>query len=384
MTSSTVDFIKVHIKRFVLVYWQFWARVLVRVRRPIVVGVTGSVGKTSTLAMLQAVLDHSEASEKLGWVHYTDSNMNDYIGLPMTVLLFDDFIYSSRQRLVASLVLPFRVLYLFVRYPKILVLEYGTSKKGRLPRLARLVPPDIAVVTTIGPSHLDGLKSVQGVFQEKSALVSAVPTSGLVVLGSEHEYVAQLEALSKAPVVKVGGRGLQLCEGIARAVGLHLGLSKKTIDAAIAGYRPRKGRLNFLQFDRLTLIDDSYNANPLSMRLGLDTLNERAGSARRRVAFLGTMAELGEDKVRFHDEIGRYAREKCDVIVGVGELARYYRPDFWFSTSDECAENLHELIHADDCVLVKGSASVKMSSVVEALSNWTGSRDRSRQSSEIV
>jgi UDP-N-acetylmuramoyl-tripeptide--D-alanyl-D-alanine ligase len=293
--------------------------------------------------------------------------MNDDIGLPLTVLRYEQWI-DWRNLWEASLLLP-RALRLafFSGYPRVLVLEYGTGWHTHLHRLVKVAPPDIGVVTTIGPAHLDRLKTVQGVVHEKSAIVLAVPPSGLVVLGADHDYVADLEAQAKGPVVKLPGRGADLARNIAQAVALHLGIPKQAIEAALAEVRPAKGRLNELHLGGMTVIDDSYNANPLSMRLGLDRLAELAQPGQRRIALLGSMAELGDEASQYHQQIGAYAREKADVVIGVGKFARDYGPDHWFPDSDECARQLHGLVRADDCVLVKGSASVRMNITIEPL-----------------
>jgi UDP-N-acetylmuramoyl-tripeptide--D-alanyl-D-alanine ligase len=125
--------------------------------------------------------------------------------------------------------------------------------------------------------------------------------------------------------------------------------------------------LTELRLGGLTIIDDSYNANPLSMRFGLDTLAETAVPPQRRIAFLGSMGELGAEAMRYHQQIGAYAHEKADVVIGVGELARYYDPDQWFADSNECAQQVRGLVVPGDCVLVKGSRFVHMDAIVERL-----------------
>jgi len=167
--------------------------------------------------------------------------------------------------------------------------------------------------------------------------------------------------------VKLPGRGADLARNIAQVVALHLGIPKQAIEAALAEFRPAKGRLNELRLGGMTVIDDSYNANPLSMRLGLDRLAELSQPGQRRIAFLGSMAELGDEAGQYHQQIGAYAHEKADVVIGVGELARHYGPDHWFPDSGECARQLHGLVEAGDCVLVKGSASVRMNVIIEPL-----------------
>jgi UDP-N-acetylmuramoyl-tripeptide--D-alanyl-D-alanine ligase len=348
-------------------YSSFCARLVLRIRKPLIIGVTGSAGKTTSVHMIAAVLQHPAARQVVGTVAHSVHNMNDDNGLPLTVLRYEHWV-SWYNVWKVPLLLP-RALWLafFARYPRVLVLEYGTHSRGHLHHLVKVAPPNIAVVTTIGPAHLDRLKTLQGVVHEKSAVVHAVPASGLIVLGADHDYVADLEARAKGRVVKLPGRGADLARDIARVVALHLGVPEQAIEAALADFRPMKSRLNELRLGGMTIIDDSYNANPLSMRLGLDRLAEAARPVQRRIAFLGSMGELGAEATQYHEQIGVYAHQKADVVIGVGELARHYDPDHWFADSDECAREVHGLVVPGDCVLVKGSHSVHMSAIVERL-----------------
>ena len=107
--------------------------------------------------------------------------------------------------------------------------------------------------------------------------------------------------------------------------------------------------------------------NPLSVKFGLDMLEKMTKPGQRRVAILGTMAELGEESVRLHEEVGQYARERVDLLVGVGEQAKCYQPNTWFDNSGECAESINSYLRKGDCVFIKGSASANMGQIVKKL-----------------
>ena len=234
-------------------------------------------------------------------------------------------------------------------------------------QMAELARPTVAVVTAIGPAHLQFFDSVDQIAQAKSALVRAVLPSGLVVLGQDNEYASNMSRESPAPVVKVPGSGRELAENAARAVGRYFGLPDEVIGRALSACGAVEGRLNILDLGPITVIDDAFSANPMSMRLGLDTLASIARPEQRRVAILGTMAELGPRGPHYHEEMATYAQARADVVIGIGELAQVYRPDHWFATSKLCASSLRQLVHRNDCLIVKGSHSVHLDRVVQEL-----------------
>lgn len=359
-------------------YMVFWARMVLRVRKPLIIGVTGSVGKTTTTTMIGSVLSHRDAERVVGPVGYTLENMNDDLGVAATVLRFDHaFVlpWGYIGRVAWYCLITWRALRLMLgHYPKVMVVEYGMGWSGNIRRQVAVAAPAVAVVTAIGPAHLEKTKTVEGVVREKCELVRAVPPSGLVVLGEGHDYVSQLEQMAQAPVVKVGGKGVELSQNITRAVCRHLGVPDGVVDSGLRDFKGPKRRLNRLEFDGMTVIDDSYNANPLSMNHGLDILFKTAKPEQRRLAILGAMGELGEEAPRYHEQVGAYARRQADVVVGVGELARHYKPDVWFETSDACVEQIESLVRFGDCLLVKGSASVQMERVVNKLREIAGRR----------
>lgn len=352
-------------------YLHFWARLVIQRRKPLIVGITGSVGKTTTTEMIASVLKQPEVERLVGRVGQVTNNMNDDVGLPATLLLFDDFKEDyPPSRLAAAFMAPWRALMLgstMDPYPGLFVLEFGAGWGGHIARLARLAPPTIAVVTTIGPAHLERFQTVEGVAKEKIDLVKAVPPTGLVILGTEHDFVIPFSEAARSPVVLVSGRGLELTENATRAVCRHLRIPEDLIDNGIRAFQPPKGRLNILQCGQTTVIDDSYNANPLSMKFGLDMLTKTASPTDRKVAILGFMAELGNHSPKYHREIGLYARKHADILIGIGELARHYEPDQWFPTSEDCAEHIESLLGPKDCILIKGSGSAGTRRVVEQL-----------------
>lgn len=351
-------------------YLDFWAYFVLRCRQPKIIGVTGSVGKTTTKELIAAVLMHKSAYNTVGLVWKAHGTMNDNNGLPLAVLGFHDYPKSILQDISWLCALPLRALLLVTlkQYPKVLVLEFGAGYGGDLGRNVVLAPPDIAVITAIGPAHLEIFGSVENIVEVKSALVRSVPrTTGLVVLGSANTYAANMDKYTSARVVKVAGRGRTLSENVAYVIAEHFGLPKELACQAVSERGPINRRLEVKEFASLTMINDSYNANPLSMRLGLDTLSEIAKPINRKVAILGMMGELGKDAPIFHRELAPYARTRADIIIGVGSLALLYEPDKWFATSLECADQLKNILRAGDCILVKGSFSVELKWVVKRI-----------------
>lgn len=338
-------------------------------RRPRVIGITGSVGKTTTKEAIAAVLQSKSARDVVGLADKSTGNLNTEIGLPLAILGYDQVPSGFLGWLGLIVSVPIRTLVLLTiaRYPAILILEYAADRPGDISRLVRIARPEVAVITAVGPAHLEQFRSVLAVAKEKQRLAEAVPPTGLVVLGRDNTFTAAMDRGVVAPVRKVPGRGRQLAEAIAQVVADYFHIPRSDTRAALKDFRAVTGRLEVKRRGKAIIIDDTYNANPLSMELALDTLVELAPTGSRKVAILGYMAELGESSERYHIEIGRLARSRVDLLIGVGKYAILYDADFWYPTSSTAAREVRSHLRPTDTILVKGSRSAAMEKVVAAL-----------------
>ncbi len=354
-----------------------------------VIGITGSVGKTSTKEFIAGVLSQKYHVLK------TEGNFNNEVGVPLSLL---------RIR----------------KEHEIAVLEMGINHFGEMHRLSKMVKPDTCVITNIGECHLEFLKSREGVLRAKSEIFDYLSKNGTVYVNGDDDMLQTIERVKHKKPVRFGmgrqndyyaeivkSRGLlgsdiviHKQEGVsfhaavhlagehmvrnalaATAVGEQYGMSPEEIAEGIASIMPVGGRSNILRCGRFTLIDDCYNANPVSMRAALDMLGSAGGCT---VAILGDMGELGENEVRFHREIGAYAvNKKITGLICVGRLARYmYQGGCkakertinntfvqYYETLDTMLERIEngKLFTGEMTVLIKASHSMQFSKIVEAI-----------------
>lgn len=331
-------------------------------------GVTGSVGKTSVKDIARALLP--------GRVHANRENLNTEIGLPLTLLEAPEETDT-------------------------LVLEMAMRGTGQIAELAAIAEPEVAVITNIGPVHVELLGSVAAIAAAKAEVIDYLPADGTLVApveaGELEPHLARAPRLLRfGPGGDVEARGHRVEEGVTEAriatpageTVFHLPFTEahnltNTLAAVAAGVAlgadpaemaDRAASIGFSRFrgerlelgDGILLVNDCYNANPVSMRAALDHL--AALGAERTVAVLGEMAELGPGAAGYHGEVGEHARAHgVDVLVGVGEPARAYGPDELVGTPEEAAELLAERLESGDAVLVKGSRSAGLEAVAEAL-----------------
>ena len=335
-----------------------------------VVSVTGSVGKTSTKETIATVL---AAKYK---THKTEGNFNNNIGLPMTIFNIDP-------------------------ETEIAVLEMGINHFGEMHKLSSIANPDIAVITNIGTCHLEFLIDRDGVFRAKTEVFEHLKEGGRVVLnGDDDKLINVKEVRGQKPVffglgahndfraenirslglkgsaftvvtpdssfevkLPVPGEHMILNALAACAVGRLSGLTDEEITAGLAVVKTISGRFNIIETDKYTLIDDCYNANPMSMRAALKLLSEtKEEPARRHVAVLGDMAELGADEKELHRELGEFIKSyPVDLLLTGGPLAESIAegakggvPEIRsFPKADELVAAVGDLIEDGDVVLIK-------------------------------
>jgi UDP-N-acetylmuramoyl-tripeptide--D-alanyl-D-alanine ligase len=312
-----------------------------------VVGITGSTGKTSTKDILRGMLRPQRRTVA------TPQNLNTEIGLPLTVLSAP-------------------------RDTEVLVLEMGMRGVGQIAELARIAEPDVGVIVSVGPVHLELLGTVEHVAAAKAELLAALPDGGTAVVPAGEELLAaHLPGHVRVVTFGPGGDVADL-DGIELPDALGAEHLRRNAMAALAaaraiGVQPR-GPIEVELSDRrgqrhelpggVVVVDDCYNANPMSMRAALDELARAPG---RRVAVLGDMLELGPAEAGFHREIGEYARDRADVLITVGPLAAHMGGSYATADAREAADVVREVMRPGDTILVKASRGVGLQAVAETL-----------------
>ncbi len=340
-----------------------------------VVGVSGSVGKTSTKEMLYAVL-----SQKFK-THKTQGNLNNELGVPLTLLSMPEDTEAA-------------------------VIEMGISGFGEMTRLSEMAQPTVCVLTIIGCCHLENLGDRDGVLKAKTEMFkNARENAEFILNGDDDKLSTVAEVNGKRPVFfginsgndyyaeniennGEGGVSCTLCfDGkkldvtipaigsymvsnalAAVAVGRLLGLSDEQLKNGVEAYKTVGSRANVVNTGRLRIIDDCYNANPTSVKASLDTLKNFSG---RTVAILGDMKELGANELSLHYDTGAYAKEiGIDRVISAGPLAKELAKgagDLWFESIEALEKELPSLLGDGDTVLVKASHSMHFEKIVDFL-----------------
>lgn len=351
-------------------YLAVWARLILVVKRPLVIGVTGSAGKTTTKEAIFHLLKALAKEGKLkGEIGASSGNLNSETGLPLAILRFKEAPETRLGWFGLMVWVPVQaLLVLLSSYPRYLVLEYAADKPGDIAYLANLARPSLAVITAIGPAHLELFGTVRQVAKEKLSLVRAMPQGSPVIIHREVVLPRELEKTYR--VTRVDGRGREVARRLACDVARALGvkLSEKQTERLFKDFELPPQRLTTFRCGDWWVIDDVYNANPLSMWLAFEELKllgqQQAG---RRVAILGDMLELGHEAPTYHREIGQAARRVADLVIGVGPLAQAYQGKYWYETSRTASREIEQFLKPRDIILVKGSRGMRMEEIVETL-----------------
>lgn len=341
-----------------------------------VVGVTGSTGKTSTKDLIAALLSHKYK------VFKTKGNFNNDIGLPLMILEL-----TSKD--------------------DVAVLEMGMSSLGEIELLADVARPDIAVITNIGLSHIENLKTQENILKakmeistffnkENTLIINAedkllknvysnrfkvekigynheydVYASNIILKEEETEFLAHAfgeEAVFNLPMA---GKHNVLNTMLAIEVANCLNVSFEEMIKGLENLEATSMRLQVIKKEGLIIINDCYNASPDSMKSSLDVLS--AYKDHRKVAILGDMYELGGESEKAHFEVGEYAKDKLDILIVIGRYIKNFKDGFnndniiMYKTKEECIKELKNIVKLNDVVLIKASRGVKLEDVVKKL-----------------
>ncbi|MEK7650234.1 MAG: UDP-N-acetylmuramoyl-tripeptide--D-alanyl-D-alanine ligase [Patescibacteria group bacterium] len=385
------------------------ASLVIRRFKPVIIGITGSVGKTSAKEAIAAVLGEHFRMRK------SPKSYNSELGLPLTILGLESAWHSSLGWLKNIIYGALRVISRD-EYPELLVLEMGVDRPGDFDKVLPWLKPNVGVVTMIGdmPVHVEFFDGPDAVAAEKSKLVEALPEEGVAIINADDPRVLAMQKQLKSKVITYGfsrkaevrasGVRMSLKKGrpdgmtfkidyqgktvpirvpgvvgeqsiyaflAAAAVGLAQDLNLIEISEALLKYEHPPGRLRLLDGQKNSLIlDDTYNSSPLAALAALEALSKMP--AERRIAALGDMLELGKYTPEAHRMIGKRAAEVADVVIAVGVRAKFMdigeAAEFhWFAKSTEAADFLGHFIREGDAILVKGSQGVRMEKIVKAL-----------------
>lgn len=343
-----------------------------------VVGITGSTGKTSTKDLIAAAL-----SEKYK-VFKTKGNFNNDIGMPLMIFQLD-------------------------KTYEVAILEMGMSSLGEIETLAKVAKPEIGVITNIGTSHMENLKTRDNILKAKLEITTLFKEDNILIVNGDNDKLHDLES-DKYKLVKIGvesdynfkgcriiinkdsiefyveeegkfidkpikvpvpGKHNVLNSLLAVAVARQLGVSYEEIAEGIKNLEATSMRLDVISHEGYTIINDAYNASPDSMIAALEVLKTYEG---RKIAVLGTMKELGEESAKAHKEVAEYAKgAKVDMLLTLGEFNKDFQAGFGrenfkaFEAIEDVAAYLKDTLKAGDVVLVKASRSMKFENIISEL-----------------
>jgi len=317
---------------------------------PIVVAITGSNGKTTTKNLLASILNIKKPT------HATKGNLNNNLGVPITILGLD-----SKH--------------------KYAVIEMGANHINEIKHLREMVNPDIAIVTNTLDAHIGEFGGLNNLITAKGEIYSSNSQNivnkntnfrGDISFGNggdifatnitKNSFDLNIHDKKTQVVLKLIGKH-NIENALAASACAHaLGVDINTIKQGLEDTSAESGRLTIIKNKKLTIIDDTYNASPQSIKAAIETLQDFEGS---KVAVLGSMAELGSESIKFHNEIGEFAKQKIDTVYSYGDLAINYNASH-FDSLNKLAKHIIDN-HKGSTVMIKGSRMVGLNDLVELL-----------------
>jgi UDP-N-acetylmuramoyl-tripeptide--D-alanyl-D-alanine ligase len=405
-------------KKVVIELLERESKAVLKKYKPKIVAITGSVGKTSTKDAINTVLSRfylARASKK---------SFNSDIGVPLTILDLPNGA-SSPIRWIKNLTEGLLLILLPNLYPEWLVLEVGADHPGDIKKIGKWLKPDVVVVTALSevPVHVEFFESPERLFEEKGELVKALKSDGTLILNADDRNVLNYKNLFEGKTILYGNNNVDadisakdyeviydeddLPKGITfnivageemfpiylsgtlgkhhtyhvlaalavcKSLGEHLSVASK----GFKDHEPTPGRMRLLQgANKSIIIDDTYNSSPIAVFEALNSLNDLK-KAKRKIAVLGDMLELGKYSIDEHKKAGMKSSEVTDMLVTVGIRAKFIGESAveagmkdkdirHFDDSKEAGEFLRDFIKAGDAVLVKGSQGIRMERIVEQI-----------------
>ncbi len=389
------------------------AKLVLRKYKPMIIAITGSVGKTSAKEAIYTIL---KDTHKVG---RSMKNYNNELGLPLSILGYDSSFGKNIFKWFAIFFLSIKKIILRdAKYPEVLILEMGADKPGDIDYLTSIAKPHIAIITTIGHSHLMNFGDIKKIAKEKRSILRRLGKDDWAVLNQDDEHLqesingAKTKLISfgkseksnlrvsnvatrekdgvygtsfkvnykenELPVFLPNSLGWQHAQAATTgiAVALIMGMNLAEIGKALYDYRPVKGRSNLIEGVKKTwILDDSYNASPESSKTALDMLKS-IDTGGRRIAVFGDMLELGSYTETGHIEVGKklaklgidylfvVGERALDIAHGAKKLGMSEDQIYHFSHTSEAGTFLQERMKENDVILIKGSRGSKMEQVV--------------------
>ena len=406
------------LKSIIVFILTFEARLILKKYKPIIIAVTGSVGKTSTKDAIYNVLSHSLHVRK------SEKSFNSDLGVPLTIIGSENGWYNPILW-IRNIFHGLRTIIFKVHYPEMLILEVGADRPGDIQKISKWLSPDMVIITRFAkvPVHVEFFASPEAVIEEKSYLIKSLKDSGKLFVNSDDDDALTLKKMARQKAITYGvgveaslrgsdyaitydkvtsapngitfkvnynGNSLPVfIKGVlgiqhmypalaAIAVGIECGINPIHLIESFETYESPNGRMKIIAGEKKsTIIDDTYNSSPVAVREALETL-KLIKTNNRKIAILGDMLELGKYSTYEHTLVGETAAQACTLLLTVGLRARHIaegaedgglheRNIFEFENAEYAGKYLESILKEGDIILIKGSQGMRMERIVEEI-----------------